>query len=105
MNRQLNRLGQKIQGTIQQLGQKLSNTQHLGHKIQHNVSIGLRKAINTAGEIGDVGQKALPYMYGIAHATGIGNEVIPILHAAGKGLKRINEGKEYLQNVRRSVVE
>ena len=53
MNRQFNRLGQKIQGKVQQLGQKLSsqNVQNLGQKIQHNVSVGLRKAINTAGEI------------------------------------------------------
>ena len=106
MNRQFNRLGQKIQGKVQQLGQKLSypNIQNLGHKIQHNVSVGLRKAINTAGEISDVGQKAMPYLYGITHATGVGNQAMPILHAAGQGLKRLSEGKEYLQNVRHSIV-
>ena len=53
----LHRLGQKIQGKLQQFGQKIMypNIQNLGHKIQHNVSVGLRKAINTAGEISDVG--------------------------------------------------
>ena len=42
MNRQFHRLGQKIQGKVQQLGQKISQTnlQNLGHKIQHNVSVG-----------------------------------------------------------------
>ena len=106
MNRQFHRLGQKIQGKVQQLGQKLTypNVQNLGHKIQHNVSVGLRKAINTAGEIANVGQKALPYLYGVAHATGVGNQAIPLIHAAGQGLKRLSEGKEYLQNVRRSIV-
>ena len=43
-------------------------------------------------------------MYGIAHATGVGNQVMPIFHAAGQGLKRISEGKEYLQNVRHSII-
>ena len=43
MNRQFHRLGQKIQGKVQQLGQKLTypNIQNLGHKIQHNVSVEL----------------------------------------------------------------
>ena len=61
MNRQFNRLGQKMQEKVQQLGQKITypHLQNLGHKIQHNVSVGLRKAMNTAGEISDVGQKAL----------------------------------------------
>ena len=106
MNRQFNCLGRKIQGKVQQLGQKITypNIQNLGHKIQHNESGGLRKAINTAGEEANVGQKALPYLYGIAHATGVGNQAIPILYAAGQGLKRLSEGKEYLQNVRRSIV-
>ena len=106
MNRQFHRLGQKIQGKVQQLGQKLSsqNVQNLGQKIQHNVSVGLRKAINTAGEISNVGQAALPYLYGVAYATGVGNQAIPLIHVAGQGLKRLSEGKEYLQNVRRSIV-
>ena len=75
MNRQFNRLGQKIQGKIQQLGQNLTcpNIQNLGHKIQLNVSVGLCKAINTAGEVSNAGQAALPYLYGVAHATGVGN--------------------------------
>ena len=57
MNRQFDRLGQKIKGKVQQLGQKLKypNIQNLGHKIQHNVSVGLWEAINTAGEIDNVG--------------------------------------------------
>ena len=69
MNCQFNRLGQKIQGKVQQLGQKLTskNVQNLGQKIQHNVSVGLRKAINTAGEISNIGQAALPYLYGILY--------------------------------------
>ena len=73
-------------------------------KQQHNVSVGLLKAINTAREVANVSQKALPYLYGIAHATGVGNQAMPILHAAGQGLKRLSEGKEYLQNVRHSIV-
>ena len=99
MNRQFHHLGQKIQGKVQQLGQKRTypNIQNLGHKIQHN---GLRKAINTAGEIANVGQKARPYLYGVAHATGVGNQAIPLMHAAGQGLAyiRFNGPKDFQGN-------
>ena len=88
MNRQFNRLGQKLHGKIQQFGQKLThpNIQHVGNKIQHIVLVGLRKAINTAGEITETRQKEPPYLYGIAHATGISNQAMPILHAVGQVL-------------------
>ena len=43
-------------------------------------------------------------MYGVAHATGVGNQAIPLIHAAGQGLIRLSEGKEYLQNVGHSIV-
>ena len=60
---------------IRQLGQQLTHPdiQNLGNKIQQNVFVRLRKAINTAGEIAETGQKALPYRYGIAHAIAISN--------------------------------
>ena len=31
----------------------------------------------TAGEIAETGQKTVPYLYGNAHATGIGNQAMP----------------------------
>ena len=80
MNHIYHRLGQKMEGKVQQWWQKLSadSIRHLGSKFQQNVSVGLRKAINTASAVASGANKAMTYGYGVAHAIGVSEAALPI---------------------------
>ena len=82
-------------GKVQQLGQKLSadNILHLGSNFQHNASVGLRKAINTASAVAYGANKAMPYADGVAHALGVGEATLPILGGVSKGLKNSRKAR------------
>ena len=68
------------------------------------MSVGLWKAINTASDVASGANKAMPYAYGIARALGVCEAALPILGCVSKGLKKLTQGKEYLQNMRHAIV-
>ena len=63
-------------------------------RMQHNVnlSVGLRKAINTASDVASSAKKAMPCAYGVAHALGVSKSALPILGGVSKGLKKLMQG-------------
>jgi len=109
MNANIRALGRKVVGGVQAIGMKMkqsgiNNIQQLGAKMKDAANVGLRKTINTLADIGQVGDKALPYLYGVAHAAGVGEAALPIMVGAQKLLHNVAEKRDYLQGVRRSIM-
>ena len=105
MNRALHQFGQKFRGSLHQLGTKFNSEHihHLGNKIREFGNAGLRKGINTLSAVADGVDKVSPYLYGIAHAAGVGPQTMPVLAGVPRGAKMIREFRDSAQNVRRAI--
>ena len=55
---------------------------------------------SAASAVASGANKVMTYAYGVAHALGLGEAALPILRGVLKGLKKLAQGKEYLQNVK-----
>lgn len=106
-------------GFFKKIGSRLKKAKHLGQRISHGASIGLRKFGNTANRVSDITGKVAGYLNAIPNpiaqsagkllgtASDVGSSVGKISKMGSKTLKQVSEGdfKNALESAKQTKKE